>query len=100
MDYKNYNLQYFIDKFEKINDNQCITGKIADGGLDKPLRFDCLGHCQDSSGRYNKGEQMALLNLAKNPIAVWDGKYPGYSQATPRLRLLSLLKDLKQRSYN
>lgn len=95
---KSYTFDYFIQKFENISDNSCVIRQIGKGGNNEPLKFDCLGHCQDSTGRYDKAEQMALLNLAKNPVAAWDGKLHGYSQPTPRLRLLALLKDLKERS--
>ena len=98
MSYVSYNFDHFIKKFENINDNQCTIGKISTGGLDEPLRFDCLGHCQDASGRFNKGEQWSLLNLVKNPVQIWDGKHAQYRQQTPRMRLLAALRDLKERS--
>lgn len=93
-----YTLEYFIEKFNNISDSECTTEVICKGGAGEPLKYDCLGHCKDENGKFNRAEQLALLSLAKNPVQCWDGRLPGYSQATPRLRLLKLLNDLKDRS--
>lgn len=91
-----YTPQHFIAKFEAINDVDCCTKTIARGGKNSPLQFDCLGFCQDSKGRYNRGEQLALLSMLKNPIQIWDGKDPNYQQPTPKQRILAALLVLIQ----
>lgn len=91
-----YDLDYFIQKFENISDESCTIGVMCKGGQGEPLKYDCLGHCRDQHGKFNRAEQLALLSIARNPVQCWDGRLPGYSQATPRQRLLKLLYDLKE----
>jgi hypothetical protein len=91
-----YNINYFIEKFEKIKDESCTTGTICSGGAGTPLKFDCLGHCRDDFGKFNLAEKYALLSLG-NPVQAWDGKLDGFSQQTPRLRLLSYLRNLNRK---
>jgi hypothetical protein len=91
-----YNINYFIEKFEKIKDEACTTETICSGGAGTPLKFDCLGHCRDDFGKFNLAEKYALLSLG-NPVQAWDGKLDGFSQQTPRLRLLSYLRNLNRK---
>lgn len=89
-----FNINYFINKFSKIDDEDCITGTICKGGAGEPLKYDCLGHCKDDKGKYNLRERDALRNLG-NVVSVWDGHESHFTQPTPRLRLLAYLKHLK-----
>jgi hypothetical protein len=90
-----YSIDYFINKFENIKDETCTTKTICKGGAGSPLVFDCLGHCRDGSGRFNKAEQFALLNCGNYVIQAWDGNLSGFTQETPRLRLIAYLKAVK-----
>jgi hypothetical protein len=89
-----YNLDFFINKFENIDDSTCITKKICTGGNGEPLKFDCLGHCQDSKGKFDFNQRRALISLG-NVVQAWDGNLNNFSQPTPRLRLLAYLYSLK-----
>lgn len=88
-----YNVNYFIQKFERIRDEACITGTMCSGGAGTPLKFDCLGHCRDDFGKFNLTERYALLSLG-NVVQAWDGNLNGFSQSTPRIRLLTYLRSL------
>ena len=88
-----YNVNYFIQKFEGIRDEACITGTMCSGGAGIPLKFDCLGHCRDDFGKFNLTERYALLSLG-NVVQAWDGNLNGFSQSTPRIRLLTYLRSL------
>lgn len=89
-----YNIDYFIQKFSNIKDEACTTGTICSGGAGQPLKYDCLGHCHDKFGKFNHHEQRALLFLG-NPVQAWDGKLNGFSQSTPKLRIIAYLRSLK-----
>jgi len=91
-----YNMNYFIQKFERIKDEACITGTICSGGAGTPLKFDCLGHCRDNFGKFNLTERYALLSLG-NVVQAWDGNLNGFSQSTPRIRLLTYLRRLNSK---
>ena len=91
-----YNVDYFIQKFEGIRDEACITGTMCSGGAGTPLKFDCLGHCRDNFGKFNLTERYALLSLG-NVVQAWDGNLNGFSQSTPRIRLLTYLRSLNSK---
>ena len=89
-------MNYFIQKFEGIRDEACITGTMCSGGAGTPLKFDCLGHCRDNFGKFNLTERYALLSLG-NVVQAWDGNLNGFSQSTPRIRLLTYLRSLNSK---
>jgi hypothetical protein len=89
-------VNYFIQKFEGIRDEACITGTMCSGGAGTPLKFDCLGHCRDNFGKFNLTERYALLSLG-NVVQAWDGNLNGFSQSTPRIRLLTYLRSLNSK---
>ena len=91
-----YNVNYFIQKFEGIRDEACITGTMCSGGAGTPLKFDCLGHCRDNFGKFNLTERYALLSLG-NVVQAWDGNLNGFSQSTRRIRLLTYLRSLNSK---
>ena len=91
-----YNVNYFIQKFEGIRDEACITGTMCSGGAGTPLKFDCLGHCRDNFCKFNLTERYALLSLG-NVVQAWDGNLNGFSQSTPRIRLLTYLRSLNSK---
>ncbi len=105
-----YNVDYFIRKFEVIPEGNWSTGSYGCGS------FRCaLGHCiyDDFGTNENKimyghiygAEYVALLKLfndgMENPdhcnvAKINDGKHDNYSQPTPKQRILAALYDIKK----
>jgi hypothetical protein len=91
-----YDVAHFIKKFESVNDSDCCTKTICKGGSNSPLQFDCLGFCQDKDGKFLRKEQLMLFNILKNPISIWDGHHPEFTQETPKKRILAALYKLQE----
>lgn len=94
-----YNLDYFIDKFEAIDEDLWITGNYE-------LQGKCcaFGHCgiraDDITGNPNKTEEaLALKGLTPDIVAINDGLNDLANYApTPKQRVLKHLRALKHMS--
>lgn len=88
-----YTVEYFLDKFEAIPEDQWCTGGLAD----QDGRRCAYGHCCniDKFGVNFTDESRALLQLGWYPTVVNDGHSPRYQQPTPKQRVLAALRDLK-----
>ena len=87
MEQTNYNVDYFIKKFEAIPESKWCTQKIDNGNG----QYWALGHC-DGWGEFDSlsellGGKAALTNNGNNPI---------YQQPTPKQRILAALYDIKK----
>lgn len=97
VDILNYDLEYFINKFEAIPDEDWATGDY----IDRSGRCCALGHCGVRGGFEQLPEPRALHKLTNSLIAhVNDGSdkdeggNPLYGD-TPKERVLNFLKELR-----
>jgi hypothetical protein len=101
----NYTIEYFINKFSVIPENQWTTGVVeTDNG-----RMCVLGHCgvvETSAGIVWTPEAGALnhfiesngiISKEKDVSALNDGLVPGYSQKTPKGRILAALNNIQKK---
>lgn len=95
-----YNVQYFIDKFEKIKTKKWTTGRYSSMF---GLSHCALGHCGmgdkvDGFDTYPEVFHLAKIfaNSKLNIISVNDGDCPRYQQPTPKQRILAALNDIKK----
>ncbi len=118
---KNYDVNYFIKKFEAIPEDKWCTGacnKIIKTVKRKKVllifnkeeintidTYCAIGHCGARNGKSitSNKEVYALLHL-KNHLSIGcfpvteinDRYYPQYKQATPKQRVLAALYDVKK----
>lgn len=93
-----YDVNYFIDKFQKISASLWIVG--AFGQQD----FHCaLGHCgaRCSSDVVPLSEASILVGIMRKhlnsfPSIINDGLNSNYPQHTPKQRILAALQDIKK----
>lgn len=88
-------LEYFIDKFEKIPEENWHVENYFD--YDHPEKRCALGHCGMIS-QVATAEGAALIDLTyKNGFSrissINDGKDTIYTQPTPKQRVLAYLRD-------
>lgn len=95
-----YDVDYFIDKFEKIPARKWFAGNYHN---DNKTKFCVLGHCGESVSTDTR-EAAALKNIfcvdGFKVAFVNDGEYIEYPQKTPRSRILSSLRDIKKGKFN
>lgn len=86
----NYDVDYFLAKFEAIPEDQWCTSVTTD----LRGRHCAYGHCS------NAGENAGLCDLMHEgglkTSTVNDGGDPFYQQPTPRQRILAALRDIKK----
>ena len=98
-----YTVDYFIEKFSKIPDEQWTTGNYAMDG-----KCCALGHCGRRHGfRHEPPDATALDVLFSSspvsdeslisPTAVNDGLDERFRQPTPKARILAALNCIKER---
>jgi hypothetical protein len=94
----NYNVDYFINKFEAIPEDQWCTGTFVD-----PYNGShcALGHCGVNKNSNTNWPQesldlMKLLHNYVNVTSINDGKDFKYQQETPKQRILAALKNIKE----
>lgn len=91
-----YTVDYFENKFKKINNNRWITGQYYNQNKTK---FCILGHCGVTMIK-STHEAMALFKLFKKVtvdiIDMNDGRDEKYRQKTPRSRVLAALRDIRK----
>lgn len=83
-----YDIDYFINKFENIEEDKWWTNSFHDF---ERTKFCALGHC----GRdfiVDTQEAKELVNIA--PLIVVVNDFPVYG-STPKSRVINYLKDLK-----
>jgi hypothetical protein len=102
-----YDVDYFLAKFSAIPEDRWTTGSI--GISDLSPRKCALGHCGVNSYSLITDEALALAKLLKQVIEldfrysnefdrVWflnDSTRHGYTQPTPKQRVLAALRDIK-----
>lgn len=95
----NYDVDYFIDKFQRIPEELWITGSYCGDG-----RGCAFVHCGIDwrKGIVNPGkpEAQALCDLfsvalEQSVITINDGADSRYQQPTPKQRILAALRDIK-----
>lgn len=89
-----YTVDYFIQKFEAIPEDNWITEKYSND-----LGCCALGWCGEKSFHYTD-ESRALDNLFYNefrvgPSRINDKGYAAYQQPNPKARVLAALYDIK-----
>jgi len=94
----NYDVNYFIKKFEAIPDELWFIGDFVD-----PVNGSAkcaFGHCgmTNSIGMNSCNEGAALHRLTKKYMVadINDGLDPNYRQPTPKQRILAALYDIKK----
>lgn len=91
----NYDVNYFISKFEAIPEEKWTTGRY----IDENGRCCAYGHCGVMPNLMTE-EAKALENLfakiLQSPDHVNDNKAIHYTQETPKARILAALYDIKK----
>jgi len=87
-----YTVEYFIQKFEAIEEKEWTIGKFYDGITNTHC---VIGHC-------NSAEREAIYDIfgkhsTSTPVIINDGYNTNYQQSTPKQRILAALKDIKAR---
>lgn len=96
----NYNVDYFINKFQAIPEEKWISGAFINA------KGNCcaLGHCgARGNGNKNNEELNALLIISASAHScmdtINDGQCNSYRQETPKKRVLAFLMDIKKAQY-
>lgn len=92
----NYDVDYFINKFEAIPEDKWCTGNY----IDKAGNHCALGHCGERAVLGGLTEEAKALSglftqIDDEPAGVNDGHSDAYNQPTPKQRILSALRDIK-----
>jgi len=89
-----YNLDYFINKFEKIPEKLWLCGQFSDEYGEQRC---ALGHCGFRVGKEKTLEGDSLLNLTNLNIAKVNDGYENYLHygSTPKQRVVNYLKSLR-----
>lgn len=96
---KQFTVDYFIEKFEKIPEERWTTGVYSkdDGQC-------ALGHCGMNTGiiKYNTEADalwdLVYYNIGLSVVRINDAYEKRYSQRTPKQRILAALRDIKKLS--
>lgn len=99
METTNYDVDYFIRKFEAIPELLwCIDALEDDQG-----RRCALGHCYGTQMDGCTSESMALcavIFIGHGSVPdINNGEDPRYQQPTPKQRILAALRDIKAKQY-
>jgi hypothetical protein len=91
----NYDVEYFINKFQSIPEDKWTTRNYTEDD-----KHCALGHCGVGSIRGENPEAEALIEffdlLSPGTIVyINDGLYTKYQQPTPKQRILAALYDIK-----
>lgn len=91
---KNYDVDYFIEKFKAIPEELWCVGKFQ---IEE--RCCALGHCEERK-RIITEESKSLRIITKNLTSfINDGVHGKYRQSTPKQRILAALEDIKKGTY-
>lgn len=91
-----YNVDYFIDKFEKIPENKWCAHDYSNG---EGTKFCAAGHCGATYWNYHpEANTLADIFIShETKVAhVNDGGDLRYQQPTPKGRILAALRDIKK----
>lgn len=87
-----YNVDYFIKKFEEIPEEKWIAGSFS--GMNGT--HCALGHCYNNGEGYTQSpEGSALIRILNYPAQINDGLRSEYQQNNPKNRILAALYDKK-----
>ena len=92
-----YDVDYFINKFEAIPEEQWCTGAFSLCDENENTQHCALGHCGYGVGTKTvEGE--ALISLFEPELLpmINDDRSIEYSQSTPKQRILAALYDIKK----
>jgi hypothetical protein len=92
----NYDVDYFIAKFEAIPEERWCEGTYDD----LTGRHCALGHCgiRFEAGKSSNPEGDALVKLtATEAVNINDGHDGRYEQPTPKQRIIAALLDIKSK---
>lgn len=90
---KEYTVDYFINKFEAIPEDEWFVGYFQNEYNSK--QKCALGHC-DYDNISSSKEGRILINLLNGYVSeINDGKHTQYQQTTPKQRILAALYDVK-----
>lgn len=89
----NYDIDYFIRKFEAIPEERWCTGQLHKGN-----QSCALGHCGlKGTGTWTEEASVLWWNILPERVTrINDGYYLAYTQATPKQRILAALEDAKK----
>lgn len=93
----NYNVNYFIKKFEAIPEEMWLAGGLGDNGG----RRCALGHCHADalSSKATKESSLLMVLLKFRAPEINDGEDERYQQPTPKQRILAALNDVKNETF-
>jgi uncharacterized protein YdbL (DUF1318 family) len=99
----NYDVDYFIQKFEAIPEKFWIVGKFHCGHKHCAQGHIKDQHRADEAGEMSERLHGLLMRVCTGPKAeignaiarVNDGREPDYQQPTPKARILAALRDVK-----
>lgn len=91
---ENYDVDYFIKKFEAIPEERWCTGYYH---KEDRTKFCALGHCGRFVSDADSIESLALRRVFHPAVVsiINDNGNIRYSQATPKQRILAALYDIK-----
>lgn len=98
----NYIIDYFINKFESIPDENWCTSTVKN----EQGQMCVLGHCGILNNVYPAKDVILLIDLLSNKDStldvtrINDGDHEKYQQLTPKARILAVLKDIKENNYD
>lgn len=91
----NYTVQYFIDKFSAIPEEDWIIGEYQN-----EIGCCALGHCGERETKATvDGRELRILFrnfLGEDVSFINDGASSSFPQDTPKARVLSALKRIKE----
>ncbi len=91
---ENYNVQYFINKFENIPEDKWTTFTCTDDNGN----HCAMGHCGGINGDvYATEESNILSEILHDVVLINDGHKFGYYQTTPKQRILAALYDIRDK---
>ena len=95
----NYDVDYFITKFEAIPEELWMIEYFEEVQKDGRITRCALGHCGASDANYS--EEAKTLNLLLNYLVagINDGANDRYQQPTPKQRILAALRDVKAGTF-
>lgn len=98
-----YTEDYFIEKFERLHDENWLTGAYANHDDTKAC---ALGHCGERTvaGTFfiSGTNESSALRIFFETIGCFvgdvnDGMVPAYNQSTPKRRVIAALMDIKKK---
>lgn len=92
----NYTVDYYINKFESIPEEEWCTDKITDNSG----RHCALGHCIENDKETISLSELIWSNLGCSAATINDNHNKSFNQPTPKQRILAALKYIKNKASN